>query len=76
MINPDSSLVSPKGFWEPDIRYPKENTHGLSFSMSSLALFIFYYDGNWKLKVERQESLMDVLTAALCPGWSWMLGVE
>lgn len=55
-INPDSSLVSPKGFWEPDIRCPKENTHGLSFSMSSLALFVYFYDdGDWKLKVERQE---------------------
>lgn len=77
MINPDSSLVSPEGFWEPDIRYPKENTHGLSFSMSSLALFVYFYDdGNWKLKVERQESLMDVLTTALCPGWSRILVVE
>lgn len=45
--------------------------------MSSLALFVYFYDdGDWKLKVERQESLMDVLAAALCPGWSLMLVVE
>lgn len=39
--------------------------------------FVYFYDdGDWKLKVERQESLMDVLAAALCPGWSLMLAVE
>lgn len=42
-INPDSSLVPQKGFWESSIRQPGENTHGFSFRVCvcSLPLFIF-----------------------------------
>lgn len=68
-INPDSFLVSLKGFWEPNIRHPSENVHQLSFSMCCLALFIYFYDDDdWKIKVTRQKSLMDTPTAAPCPG--------
>jgi len=68
-INPDSCLVSLKGFWEPNIRHPRENLHGLFFSVCSLALFIYFCDDDdWKIKVTRQKSLKDTPTAAPRPG--------
>lgn len=73
-INPGSSLVPLKGFWESNIRQPGENTHGFSFRVCvcSLPLFIFVLT----IKVTRRKSPIDTPTAALRPVVEWSVKTQ